>query len=153
MCRIFAVATQFKLHDLRLTEIRYFGVIFYQHLNFNWHIALVITKAYSMLRFVRRICKRFTWLYMNALKLVFFAHVRSYLEYASFVWSPLYSANASRIKSNKNKSVFCLHYTISIVVIQSILFRHTRTYFNVKRANFKPGYYYFFFHAFVTIDI
>lgn len=71
-----------------LNEIRDLGVLFSYNLSFNMHIDAIIAKAQSMLGFLKRICKDFTCI--NALKSVYYAHVRSHLEYANIVWNPFF---------------------------------------------------------------
>lgn len=68
---------------------------------------MVIAKAYSMLGFLKTICKDFKS--VEALKSVFFAHVRSRLEYASNVWSPYYQKDSDAIESIQKK---CLIYAL-----------------------------------------
>lgn len=56
-----------------------------KNLSFNRHIDLIV--AYSMLGFIKRICKDVRK--DAALKSIYFAHARSYIQYASVVWSPV----------------------------------------------------------------
>ena len=70
----------------RVTKMRDLGVTFTENLSFNRHIDIVVAKAYSMLGFVKRMCRNFN--NVDTLKSLYFAYVRSQLEYASVVWSP-----------------------------------------------------------------
>lgn len=67
------------------------------NLSFDRHIDLVVTKASSMLGFLKRLCWNFYSL--DALKAVYFSLVRSHLEYASIIWCPYYSVHSNRIES------------------------------------------------------
>lgn len=80
-----------------LTEIRDLGVYFCHNLNFSHHVDAVVSKAYSMLGFVKRVCRDFTS--NKALTSVYIAHVRSHLEYASIVWNPNQITHSNRIES------------------------------------------------------
>lgn len=49
----------------------------------------------------------------RALKSVYFAHVRSYLEYGSDVWSPYYQLHSDRIESIQKKFLmYALRHTV-----------------------------------------
>lgn len=86
-----------------LNEIKDLGVIFDSKLIFGKHIEMKIAKSYSMLGFVKRICYEFV--NKDALKSIYCAHVRSHLEYASVVWSPLYNSYKIRIESIQKKFI------------------------------------------------
>lgn len=82
-----------------------------EDLCFNRHVSVMVSKAYSMLGFVKRICKRFKD--VNALKSVYCAHVRSHLEYASVVWFPYQSTQVGSIESIQKKFVmYALRRTV-----------------------------------------
>lgn len=70
----------------KVDSIKDLGVILDSKLTFNAHIKHCHGKALRMLGFVFRVCKDFRS--VSALKVVYFAHVRSHLEYCSQVWSP-----------------------------------------------------------------
>lgn len=94
----------YTIDDIELTRVKIIqdlGVWFDEQLTFNRHIDFVTSKAYSMLGFVKRICKQFT--NIQALKSIYFAYVRSYLEYASVVWHPYQLIHISRIESIQKK--------------------------------------------------
>lgn len=64
-----------------------------------------------MLGFVKRVCRDFR--NVEALKSVFFAHVRSHLEYASVVWSPYYQKYDDKLESiQKNFLIYALRRTV-----------------------------------------
>lgn len=95
----------------RVVEIRDLGVTFTEDLSFNRHVEIIIAKAHSMLGFLKRVCRDFR--NVEALKSVFFAHVRSHLEYASVVWSPYYQKHSDELESvQKNFLLYALRRTM-----------------------------------------
>lgn len=82
---------------LRETQMRDLGIVFDDKLSFTVHIDYVISKAYAMLGFVMRICSDFKD--PRAIKSLYFAHVRSHLEFGSVVWCPNYATHSNRIES------------------------------------------------------
>lgn len=80
---------QFNAITIDKVEIvRDLGVMFDSKLTFSNHIDLITSKAYKSLEFVLRSCKAFK--NIEGLKSVYFAYVRSVLEYACPIWSPQY---------------------------------------------------------------
>lgn len=95
----------------RVESIRDLGVLMDKELTFSKHIQNIISKSYSMLGFVMRICKDFSSI--QALKSVYFAHVRSYLEYASVVWHPYKETYINKIESIQKKFlIYALRRTV-----------------------------------------
>lgn len=84
-----------------MTEIQDLGVWFDEQLSFDRHVDFITSKTYSMLGFIKRICKQFK--NVRALKSVYFAYVRSYLEYASVVWHPRQLSYINKIESIQKK--------------------------------------------------
>lgn len=105
----------YMINDVNLKRpqvIRDLGVLLDAKLTFSKHIAHIIAKAYSMLGFVMRICKDFK--NIQALKSVYFAHVRSYLEYASVVWHPYMVTYIDKIESIQKKFlIYALRRSVS----------------------------------------
>jgi hypothetical protein len=81
----------------RVKRIRDLGVYFDENLSFNYHVDYIVSKAYAMLGFMKRICYEFRD--VRSLKSIYFAHVRSHLEYAAVVWYPYCSTYRARIES------------------------------------------------------
>lgn len=95
----------------RVREFRDLGVILDEKLNFNSHIASKVSKAYSMLGFLKRICHDFR--NVKALTSIYNAHVRSHLEYASVLWNPSYDIHSDKIESvQKQFVIYALRRTI-----------------------------------------
>lgn len=87
----------------RVNEIRDLGVLLDEKLTFNSHIARIVSKAYSMLGFIKRICYDFRS--VKALTSIYNAHVRSHLEYASVIWNPIYGVHSDKIESVQRQFV------------------------------------------------
>ncbi|CAH2096742.1 unnamed protein product [Euphydryas editha] len=73
----------------RVNIVRDLGVYFDDKMIFSNHNLMITQKAFKNLGFVIRVCKYFTDI--DAIKTVYFAYVRSVLEYASPIWSPIYN--------------------------------------------------------------
>lgn len=80
----------------RVASIRDLGVIFDTKLSFNEHISVTTAKAFAALGFIRRITSNFDDIY--AMKALYCSLVRSILEYAVCVWSPVHATHVSRIE-------------------------------------------------------
>ncbi|XP_055381340.1 uncharacterized protein LOC129611940 [Condylostylus longicornis] len=81
----------------RVSSIKDLGVVFDEKLTFRQHYNAVISKANSVLGFVKRYTKEFNDPYV--IKTLFVALVRPHLEYASQVWSPSYRDHVNRLEA------------------------------------------------------
>lgn len=81
----------------RITEVRDLGVLFDQKITFVRHVDTVVAKSYAMLGFIRRICCDFQD--PRVFKALYFAFVRSILEYSCVVWFPNYRCHVTKIES------------------------------------------------------
>jgi len=79
-----------------VSEFKDLGVILDNKLSFLHHMETIINKANSMLGFLLRSCKSFR--NVDTLKAIYFALVRSNLEYSSIIWSPQYNVHSLRIE-------------------------------------------------------
>lgn len=79
------------------------GVHFSQNLDFSLHIEKIVSKANSMLGFIKRWSKEFSCSLVTSS--LYNTFVRPQLEYASTVWSPHYSIHVDRIESVQRKYV------------------------------------------------
>ncbi|XP_037049545.1 uncharacterized protein LOC119083844 [Bradysia coprophila] len=77
------------------------GVTFDEKLNFNEHIDRVTRKAYQMLGFIFRSCKRFRK--PESIITLYKAYVRSQVEYCTVVWSPIYQNSIEKIERVQRK--------------------------------------------------
>jgi hypothetical protein len=80
----------------RSNSVRDLGVVFDSRLSFTYHIASIVNSSFKSLGFVLRNSREFSD--VDTLKLLYFTYVRSRLEYASIVWSPMYSIHISSLE-------------------------------------------------------
>lgn len=98
------VCFQYSIDGVYLARVRQIsdlGVLFDERIDFSAHIDSIISKAYSRLGFMKRICARFDDPY--CLRNVYYSLVRSILEYASPIWNPGYAVHSDRIESIQKK--------------------------------------------------
>ena len=72
------------------------------------HIDIITNKAYRNLGFFMRTCKPFKC--TISLKVVYYALVRSVLEYASSIWSPIYMKYINQIERIQKKFIKHLNF-------------------------------------------
>jgi hypothetical protein len=92
----------------QITEVRDLGVIFSQNMSFNKHFDTIIARANQMLGFIKRWTKDLTD--VNCILILYFAYVRSQLEYAVPVWNPFYEVHIKRFESIQKKFLTFLHF-------------------------------------------
>lgn len=86
-----------KIYLQRSEQVNDLGIIFDSQLTFNPHLQYIMKSAFRSLGFLMRNCKNFR--NQNTLILGYTALVRSKLEYASVVWSPLYALHIDRLEN------------------------------------------------------
>lgn len=94
----------------RQNTIKDLGVVFDSKLSFVEHIDLKISEAQRIYGFIVRNCRGFS--NVIALKSLFFAYVRSKLEYCSNIWNPHYNIHVARIESLQRKFLKYLVFKI-----------------------------------------
>lgn len=94
----------------RAEVVRDLGVWLDGGMSFSHHIEKVVNRSYRNLGFVIRTCKPFTSL--TSIKVVYYAYVRSILEYASPIWSPIYRVHKDRIEGIQKKFLKHLNYIL-----------------------------------------
>jgi hypothetical protein len=80
----------------RSNSVRDLGVVFGSRLSFTNHIESIVNSSFKSLGFVLRNGREFSD--VDKLQLLYFTYVRSRLEYASIVWSPMYSIHISSLE-------------------------------------------------------
>lgn len=85
----------------RVVQVRDLGVLMDNKMSFVPHIDYMVSKAFRSLGFVMRTCKPFYDL--QCINIVYFAYVRSVLEYASPIWNPIYNVHKKHIESIQKK--------------------------------------------------
>ena len=91
---------EYHVHNIplrRVSETKDLGVVFDSALTFNMHINEIVSASYKTLGFLFRTCKFFQ--HTITFKTLFYALIRSKLEYCSVVWFPFYNVNINRIES------------------------------------------------------
>lgn len=81
----------------RVATVKDLGVVLDSGMTFKPHINQVVSRASSMLGFVKRQSKCFSCPYVT--KSLYCALVRPLLEYASVVWDPVFSVDNNRLES------------------------------------------------------
>lgn len=92
----------------RVSQIKDLGVTFGQNLKFNNHFENIRSKAFQMLGFLYRHTRDFTS--PTTLKTLYYAYVRSRVEYCSSVWSPKYQVHIKSIEAVQRKFLRMLAY-------------------------------------------
>lgn len=95
---------QYKYDDVSISETsshKDLGVIIDVKMSFNEHMEYAKRKALNALGFIRRFAmKTFN---SNVIKMLYCSLVRSHLEYACAIWSPLYANRIAEIESVQKK--------------------------------------------------
>lgn len=92
----------------RVSLIRDLGVYLDTKFSLIQHIDMICTKAYKTLGFIMRTCSVFS--NSMCIKTVYFAYVRSILEYGCSIWSPNYIIHKQHIESIQKKFISFLCY-------------------------------------------
>ena len=95
----------------RCESIKDLGIVFDPKLSFTDHINQVTTSALRMLGFIIRNCRNFHD--PTALKVLYFAYVRSKLEYGSLIWYPFYNVHELAVENVQRKFLKFMQYKIS----------------------------------------
>ena len=91
----------------RTHTIRDLGIMLDAKLTFSEHIEYVANKAYAMLAFVKR--QSYKTFDTDIAKMLFYAFVRSHLEFACQVWSPFQTKYINAIESIQKQFVKFIH--------------------------------------------
>lgn len=92
----------------RVEVVRDLGVTLDSKMRLNDHIDSIVDRSFRNLGFVMRTCKPFKGL--TCIKVVYYAYVRSILEYASPIWSPFYAIHIDKIERIQKKFLKHLNY-------------------------------------------
>lgn len=90
----------YKINETNINRCNKFkdlGILFDAQLNFCKHVELMVTKAFRTLGFIIRSCRDFSNL--DSIKILYYAYVRSTLEYGSIIWIPIYQVHIDQIES------------------------------------------------------
>lgn len=92
----------------KVSSVRDLGITLDQKLTFSEHYEIIINKAYKQLGFIKR--ATFNFRNIECIKMLYFAYIRSVLEYASSIWSPYYKSDIQRIEKIQNVFVKYLQF-------------------------------------------
>lgn len=95
--------TSYKIDGTSLksvSSIKDLGVILDEQLNFVEHINTISIKASKMLGFLLRNCREFS---IRSVVNVYSMLVRSQIEYASMIWSPMYEVHVNTLERVQHK--------------------------------------------------
>ena len=84
------------------------GVIFDKELTFVPHVNNVVAKSFKTLGFIIRMSRDIS--NICTLKILYYAFVRSKLEYASLVWNPHYNTHIDALESVQRRFVKLLWF-------------------------------------------
>lgn len=103
----------YRINDCTIsrdTKIKDLGVWFDQELSFAEHINTIISSSSKMLGFIIRNTKDFS--NIDTLKTLYYALVRSKLEYCVLVWLPFYNHYKIALEKIQRKFLKQLHYRV-----------------------------------------
>ncbi|GBN84643.1 putative RNA-directed DNA polymerase from transposon BS [Araneus ventricosus] len=122
----------YKINDLVLSRsdsVTDLGIIFDTKLDFSQHINSMVSKAYRRLGILKRKTKEFSS--EIALKVLYYAHVRSSLEYCSINWDPIYRNKIEIIERIQNNFLRYLLYKKNGIYLQDVSSSYLRDMFNI----------------------
>lgn len=96
----------------KVNSVRDLGVLLDHKLTFSTHIEYIINRAYKNLGFIMRVTAPFKS--TSCLKILYYAYIRSVLEYCSTVWNPQYVTYDNAIESIQRKFVKYLNFRSSM---------------------------------------
>ncbi|GBL78927.1 putative RNA-directed DNA polymerase from transposon BS [Araneus ventricosus] len=122
----------YKINDLVLSRsdsATDLGIIFDTKLDFSQQINSMVSKAYRRLGILKRKTKEFSS--EIALKVLYYAHVRSSLEYCSIIWDPIYRNKIEIIERIQNNFLRYLLYKKNGIYLQDVSSSYLRHMFNI----------------------
>ena len=105
------ISIGYRINDVglnRVTQIKDLGVTFDNHLSFTGHVEAVCAASLRMLGFIIRTCRVFRG--AQVMKSLYYAYVRSRLEYADIVWFPFYTCHRIALERCQRRFVKYLSY-------------------------------------------
>lgn len=94
----------FHINNIQLEKInsvRDLGVYLQTDMKFNTHFENILNKSYRMLGFLLRNTREFT--NPKTFKMIYYAYVRSKLEYCSVVWNPKHNVHIKSLEALQKK--------------------------------------------------
>lgn len=122
----------------RQARIRDLGVTFENNMKFTTHIQAIRSKAMQMLGFVFRNSREFS--NVTTLKTLFFAYVRSVLEYASVVWSPHYKYQIKSLEAVQHKFLRLIAFKTKFLILNHD-YKEIEKEFNILNLETRRQFY------------
>ncbi|GBN42060.1 putative RNA-directed DNA polymerase from transposon BS, partial [Araneus ventricosus] len=122
----------YKINDLVLSRsdsVTDLGIIFDTKLDFSQQINSMVSRAYRRLGILKRKTREFSS--EIALKVLYYAHVRSSLEYCSIIWDPIYRNKIEIIERIQNNFLRYLLYKKNGIYLQDVSSSYLRHMFNI----------------------
>lgn len=122
----------YKINGLsipRVEEIKDLGVTFDAKLSMLPHITNITSRANQMLGFIMRSTQPFSSI--ACLKTLYFAYVRSILEYASVVWNPHYQTQVHMIERLQHKFLRYVAYK-EMIPLETLSYTDLLTNLNMQ---------------------
>lgn len=94
----------------RVTHFKDLGVHFDPELTFNHHLNETVKSAYKMLGFIIRNSATFS--NINTIRSLYYAYVRSRLEYCAIVWNPYYTVHKQAVEMVQRKFLKYLYFKV-----------------------------------------
>ena len=123
--------------------IKDLGIYFDPKLSFNKHIEMTIASTFRSLGFVIRNCKGFKNL--STLRLLYVTFVRSRLEYASIVWSPIHNCNILQSEEIQRRFLKSAVYTLNVYPPRGFPQTESLEMFNLVSFSSRRTTYFIFF--------
>lgn len=123
----------YKLDQSPLTVVESvsdLGVVLDGKMDFRCHYDFVVNKAQKMLGFICRSVRDFHDL--SVIKCLYYALVRSILEYASPVWSPSYESHIYSLEKVQNRFLRFLAYRSGLSIVDTPL-SDIRSLFSIEK--------------------
>jgi hypothetical protein len=98
----------------RVTQIKDLGIHFTSSLSFCQHIDLTVARSLKVLGFIKRNTKLFTSI--SCLRSLYFALVRSILEFGVVIWHPYHAKDQHRLERVQNRFLSFAAYILKINV-------------------------------------
>lgn len=92
----------------KVASVRDLGIALDSKMTLSAHVDAIADKAYKQLGFIKRVSTPFKSI--SCIKVLYFAYVRSVLEYACSIWSPCYIVHIQRLESIQKKFVKYLSF-------------------------------------------
>jgi hypothetical protein len=123
----------YKLNNIIIEPVKSFvdlGITFDSKLCFNSHIEKITNKTFLYLGFITRTCSNFN--NYDTLRNLYFAFVRSQLEYTSLIWFSDKICTTQDLEAVQNRFLRFLSFEFKVERPQHTEYNGLLTYFNLE---------------------